>query len=56
MQDDKSNAETLPTTTEFSVWEDLEEMNTQLLRGIYAYNFEKPSHIQQKAIKPDIAR
>ena len=35
---------------EFSVWEDLEEMNTQLLRGIYAYNFEKPSYIQQKSI------
>ena len=50
MQDNKSNPETLPT--EFSVWEDLEEMNMQLLRGIYAYNFEKPSYIQQKSILP----
>jgi len=29
--------------SEFSVWEDVEELNPQLLRGIYAYNFEKPS-------------
>jgi len=36
--------------SEFSVWEDVEELNPQLLRGIYAYNFEKPSHIQQKSI------
>jgi len=36
--------------SEFSVWEDVEELNPQLLRGIYAYNFEKPSYIQQKSI------
>lgn len=37
---------------EFATWEDVEELNPQLLRGIYAYNFEKPSHIQQRAILP----
>jgi translation initiation factor 4A len=39
-----------PGPSEFSVWEDVDELNPQLLRGIYAYNFEKPSHIQQKSI------
>jgi len=28
------------------------ELRTELLRGIYAYGFEKPSAIQQKAVKP----
>lgn len=28
------------------------ELNEELLRGIYAYGFEKPSAIQQRAIKP----
>jgi len=28
------------------------ELSEQLLRGIYAYGFEKPSAIQQRAIKP----
>jgi len=28
------------------------ELRTDLLRGIYAYGFEKPSAIQQKAVKP----
>ena len=37
---------------EFVSWEDIDELNPQLLRGIYAYNFEKPSHIQQRAILP----
>ena len=32
-------------------WEDL-EINQNLLRGIFAYGFEKPSPIQQKAIIP----
>ncbi len=34
---------------EIEKWEDL-ECNPSLLRGIYAYGFEKPSPIQQKAI------
>jgi translation initiation factor 4A len=34
--------------------EDFEDMNLpdQLLRGIYAYGFEKPSAIQQRAVRP----
>ena len=37
--------------SEINDWEDL-DMKTSLLRGIYAHGFEKPSPIQQKAIKP----
>jgi len=40
------------TSNEFTTWEDVDELNPQLLRGIYAYNFEKPSHIQQRSILP----
>lgn len=36
---------------EIKLWEDL-DLNIDLLRGIYAYGFEKPSAIQSKAIKP----
>ena len=36
------------TTTTF----DLMELKEDLLRGIYAYGFEKPSAIQQRAVKP----
>jgi len=39
------------TSYEFQNWEDL-DINQSLLRGIFAYGFEKPSPIQQKAIKP----
>ena len=42
-----------PTTTparEFEAWEDIPELNSQLMRGIYGYGFEKPSPIQQKSI------
>jgi superfamily II DNA/RNA helicase len=39
-------------SNEFSTWEDVDELKPQLLRGIYAYNFEKPSHIQQRSILP----
>jgi superfamily II DNA/RNA helicase len=35
---------------EFSKWEDLEDFNSDLLRGIYAHGFDKPSTIQQKSI------
>ena len=34
-------------------WDDL-DINPKLLRGIYAHGFEKPSPIQQQAIKPVI--
>jgi translation initiation factor 4A len=37
----------------FTNWDDL-EIDPNILRGIYAYGYEKPSPIQQKAIKPII--
>jgi translation initiation factor 4A len=39
-----------------SKWEDLEDCPINLIRGIYSYGFEKPSPIQQKAIKPLIQK
>merc|ERR1711988_1546628 len=44
--------------TSYDIWEesfdtfDLMALNENLLRGIYAYGFEKPSAIQQKGIVP----
>jgi translation initiation factor 4A len=32
------------------------ELKEELLRGIYAYGFEKPSAIQQRAVKPTLLR
>jgi translation initiation factor 4A len=39
------------TSYEIQSWDDL-DLEPNLLRGIFAYGFEKPSPIQQKAIKP----
>ena len=36
-----------------NAWDEL-DICPELLRGIYAYGFEKPSPIQSKAIKPII--
>jgi superfamily II DNA/RNA helicase len=52
----ENNADSTITTAdsvtypEFNKWEDVDEISSDLLRGIYAYGFEKPSHIQQKSI------
>ena len=35
---------------EFEKWDELKNIDKGLLRGIYAYGFEKPSTIQQKSI------
>ena len=35
-------------------WDDYEDLNIDLLRGIYSYGFEKPSPIQQQGILPII--
>jgi translation initiation factor 4A len=45
-------APTPPTSQarEFEAWEDIQDLNPQLMRGIYGYGFEKPSPIQQKSI------
>jgi len=38
---------------EIKTWDEL-DLATNLLRGVFSYGFEKPSPIQQKAIKPII--
>lgn len=45
-------APTPPTSQarEFEAWEDIQDLNPLLMRGIYGYGFEKPSPIQQKSI------
>jgi len=45
--------ELFDSSYEIKLWDDL-DINPQLLRGIFAYGFEKPSPIQQKSIKPII--
>jgi len=40
-------------TTSFKEWESM-SINEKILRGIYAYGYENPSPIQQKAIQPII--
>jgi len=39
------------STYEIREWDEI-EMDNNILRGIYSHGFEKPSPIQQKAIKP----
>ena len=46
-----NNEEVIEPSYEINSWEDL-DLPIDLLRGIYSYGFEKPSPIQQKAIKP----
>ena len=43
--------ETYDTSYEIQHWDEL-DLDSNLLRGIYAYGFEDPSPIQKKAIKP----
>jgi superfamily II DNA/RNA helicase len=47
--------ETYDSSFEINSWEDL-AIDTNLLRGIFAYGFEKPSPIQRKAINPIIQK
>jgi translation initiation factor 4A len=49
------NEDVYDSSYEIKTWDDL-ELNSNLLRGIFSYGFEKPSPIQQKAIKPIISR
>jgi len=46
-----SDEDVYDSSYEIQTWDDL-DIKSDLLRGIYAYGFEKPSPIQQKAIKP----
>ncbi len=48
-----TNEEIYDSSFEINTWDEL-DLNPKLLRGIFAYGFEKPSPIQQKAIKPII--
>ena len=49
----KSNNKTKQEFYEINSWEDEKlDMNPCLLRGIYAYGFEKPSKIQSKVLYP----
>lgn len=49
-----SNKEDVPEPSyDIESWDDL-DIDPNILRGIYAYGFEKPSPIQKKAIKPII--
>ena len=45
-----ASTDTAAPYPEFKKWEDVDEISPDLLRGIYAYGFENPSHIQQKSI------
>jgi len=49
------NEEIYDSSYEIHNWDEL-DINPNLLRGIYSYGFEKPSPIQQKAIKPLILK
>jgi superfamily II DNA/RNA helicase len=49
--DNTSNLEHETPILIFNTWDEL-ELNPDLLRGIYAHGFERPSPIQAKAIKP----
>jgi translation initiation factor 4A len=51
----KSNKEDVfDSSHEISSWDEL-DIDPNILRGIYAYGYEKPSPIQRKAIRPIIA-
>ena len=47
-----SNIENNNNVESICSWEDIDDLNTKLLRGIYSYGFETPSPIQKKAIIP----
>ncbi|KAI9189759.1 RNA helicase [Blastocladiella emersonii ATCC 22665] len=50
-QDDKITFDTNESVKVYSTFDEM-GLKEDLLRGIYAYNFEKPSAIQQRAIMP----
>jgi len=51
METEKETEEIYNIYETINSWDEL-EISAELLRGIYAYGFEKPSPIQQRAIKP----
>lgn len=50
-----NNEEVYDSSYEIQSWDEL-DLDPKILRGIFAYGFEKPSPIQQKAIKPLIMK
>lgn len=48
--DDASCGASSYSIQEFNKWEDVEQLDPNLLRGIYGYGFDNPSIIQQKSI------
>lgn len=50
-----TNEDIYDTSFEISSFDELENIDHNILRGIFSYGFEKPSPIQRKAIKPIIA-
>lgn len=53
LPNNESNNESNNENYNISSWEDL-DIDPLILRGIYSYGFEKPSPIQERAIKPII--
>lgn len=49
------NEEVFDSSYEIQTWDEL-DIESNILRGIYAYGFEKPSPIQQRAIRPIILK
>jgi len=52
---DNSSSNKKIMNTEISEWDDAECIRANILRGIYAYGFERPSSIQKKGIIPMMA-
>jgi superfamily II DNA/RNA helicase len=51
----KEEEEIFDSSYEIQTWDEL-DIESNILRGIYAYGFEKPSPIQQRAIRPIILK
>ena len=47
-----SEEKTTPKSYSINEWDDSDLIRSNILRGVYAYGFEKPSPIQKKAIVP----
>ena len=52
-----NNEDNYDTSFEINSFDELQDLNvdSNILRGIYGYGFEKPSPIQKKSIKPLIS-
>ena len=40
----------VPSVSILEEWDDIDDLNVNILRGLYSYGFEKPSQIQKKTI------